>query len=533
MTRRSSLFLLATGLAGLAVLATSCGDRPAAWDAPPEMPMRALGAEGSIAVLDPPAGRVLLLGAASDLGLETASVPIGPGMVRADVTPDGSKILVLARGDVPRRSAKDRGPTLSVLAGRGMEGLQQRYALSDALSGLTIDPASAYAVVHAEPDDETFVSNPNELLIVDLGRAPDAENPLPVTLRSFGGRPERIDFTPPLGLPGGVTRLLVVQTDRDLGLIDLTNPAAGEVTIPLSESGKRARPSGLAVSDGDPDRDDDTRLAVRLTGDPTVVLLDLLPPAGNEGSSAFRAVPNLIALPAVPGDLAFVRTDGGLRLAALVPGKQALALVDPSNGLVSSVDLGTPFDRMTLVTDVVGAGDGGTDVALVWSSSTSSVALVALGTSVGTPYRSVDVIPLETPVAEVLDIPPPHAHQKLLASADGRSFFVLDLRERTAAPLFASRSGVSLSLSRDGARAWAFVEDNPEIASIDLDRLHPENVILPRPVSMAFDVARPDGGRALIALHALGTGGATVLDGRAPSLLSAREYAGFFLGGLE
>ncbi|MFO0658686.1 MAG: hypothetical protein U0165_02470 [Polyangiaceae bacterium] len=47
----------------------------------------------------------------------------------------------------------------------------------------------------------------------------------------------------------------------------------------------------------------------------------------------------------------------------------------------------------------------------------------------------------------------------------------------------------------------------------------------------AFDVARGDGGRAVIALHRQGGVSMTMLDGRAPSLTTAREYLDILLGG--
>jgi hypothetical protein len=63
--------------------------------------------------------------------------------------------------------------------------------------------------------------------------------------------------------------------------------------------------------------------------------------------------------------------------------------------------------------------------------------------------------------------------------------------------------------------------------------LHPRSFALGRPVNEVFDVARRDGGRAVVAIHAAGAVGVTVLDAEQPSLETAREYAGVLLGGFE
>jgi hypothetical protein len=44
---------------------------------------------------------------------------------------------------------------------------------------------------------------------------------------------------------------------------------------------------------------------------------------------------NLTDVGGVPSDIAFVRTDGGLRLAALVPTRSAAVLVDPVTSLTT------------------------------------------------------------------------------------------------------------------------------------------------------------------------------------------------------
>jgi hypothetical protein len=521
-------FLRALAIGSCALLA-ACAERDEIWDAPVEG-VQAFELEGAAALVDPNAARALLIAVNQDLGIDTVSVPIGTGFRTAQRTLDRKKLLVLSYGDVPQALVDDLPPTLTVIDGSAEPALDMQYVLPAPLSGLAVDPQGNFAVVHANDDDTGFVENPNELLVVELG---ENRAPKPLSLRSFGGRPQRITFTPELTLPKGPSRLLVVETDRDLALLDLENLAAADITVKLSTMGRMRAPAQVAISDGDPARDDDARLAIRLEGESSVVLVDMLPVPDADDESAphgFRPTPNEVFVGGVPSDVAFVKTDGGLRLAALVPALSAMTLVDPGSGIATEVALGAPFDRLSIVTEIVGAVNGA-DVALLWSSQSPHIAFVALGSSVGKPYKSVDRLELETSIAGVFDVPAPNAHLKVLGSPDGSTFVVLDLLTRTASPILAD-AGTELSVAPSGRHAWLVAPSVLGVAQLDLGTLHPKNLLLANTVKPALDIARRGGGRALIAVHPVGGYGITVLDADAPSIHEAVDYAGLLLGDL-
>lgn len=527
MRRAFFLPLLASALA-------ACGGRNPVWDSAPSG-LVSHGLNDAAAIVDTNGERVLMLSVNEDLTLDSESVSIHRGFATSATTADGKLLAVLSHGDVPRERAEDQGPVLSLLQGGAKPGLLRTYELEDPLSGLALDPESRFAVIYPSDADNSFVENPNELSIVDLTAAQGEANPTPLTLRSFGGSPQSFFFTPTLGLPGGGTRLLAVLTDRDVGLIDLKNPELGDITVRLSSSGERKKPVQIAVTNGEADRDDDARFAIRVDDDSSVILVDLLPAqAGTEGSSAhdFRPTPNVVFAGGVPSDIAFVNTDGGLRLAALVPSQKLLTLIDPATGIPTSVELGAPFEKMSIVTSVVGSSDKGADVALLWSTSSPTIAFVALGSTVGKPYKSVEKLELEDPVAAVYDVPPPNEHLRILSSYGQQRYTVLNLLARTPSPIQAS-SGATLSIAPDGQRAWLLSPSQPNIAALDMKSLHPNNLILKNPVASAFDVARRDGGRALVAMHALESVGVTVIDGVHPSLETEVSYASVLLGDLQ
>lgn len=521
-------------LVPLMSIVVGCGGRDAVWEDVPSG-LVSHGLDDAAAILDVTGERALMLQASKDLSLTTTSVPIQRGYATSATTPDGKKLVVLTRGDVPRQKITDQGPTLAVLQGGTKPGLLRSYELGDPLSGLAIDPESKFAVLFPSDADSSLVENPNELSIVNLDVAASETNPTPLTLRSFGGRPKSFFFTPTLGLPGGARRLLTVLTDRDIGLIDLSAPDKGDITVRLSSSGNRLEPVQVAVTDGDPARNDDARLAIRIGNDSSVILVDLLPAqAGTEGSTAheIRPTPNVVFAGGLPSDIAFVSTDGGLRLAALVPSQNAMTLINPSTGIPSTVDLGAPFERMSIVTSVVGSGADGADVAMLWSTSSPTIAFVALGSTVGKPYKSVDTLVLEEPVGSVFEVPAPNNHLRILTGYSQQRFFVVDLLARTASPILAP-TGAALTVAPDGLRAWLLPLGQSAVSVLDMKDLHPRSYLLGNSVSAAFDIARLDGGRALLAMHPTENVGVTVIDGEHPSLDAKISYSSVLLGDLR
>lgn len=518
------------GALALGAAVVGCDDRDPFFDRTASLDASSsVGLVDGVAVLDAPAQRYLMVTAQGDQQPVVTPVPIGMNLAKAQASADRSSVFVLTRGVLDRRRASDEAPALAVLGAGNAPGLRRSYVLPSALSGLSIDPVGTFATVFASGNDGDFAQNPNELLVTRIQEPASATNPAPVTIRSFGGRPQRLTYTPTLGLPGGNHRLLLVETSTDLGLVDLEDLSKPDITVRLSTSGGASSPAGVAFSDGANDNPTDARVAVRLASDRNVVLLDFLPSTEPTSPHTFRPFPNLVDVGGLPTDIRFVRTDGGLRLAALVPSTKSLTLVDPATSATTSVALGAAFDHLSVISDVVDASSA-TDVALVWSTSAASIAVVALGTSVGTPYRSIDRLELAEAVSTVLDVPAPNQHLKILIGASQRKIYVLDLQKRTVASV-ETQAGAQVAVTDDGGRLTMLSPAQTQLAIVELATVHPLNVNLERPLASLFDIKKLDGGRALVATHSIGGGGLTLLDALSPNLASSREVHGLFLGG--
>jgi hypothetical protein len=533
--RRSRL--APTGVAAVALLLVpACGGRSAVWDAPVGQ-AQPFALADAIAIVDPDANRVVLLTTDVARRARVEAVPIQRGMRAATASPDRSRLFVVSAGDAgetPPGGAAAQGPALEVVttsaAGR------HAYPLSEPLDGIALDPRGEWAVLFASKSSGGLVSNPNELLLVELGKpaatavAGAAANPVAHTLRSFGGKPQRFTFTDPLELPGGPRRLLIVETEQDVAIVDLLHPADPEITIQLTsgQDARRVHPAAVAVTDGDAGPND-ARIAIR-TDDRNVMIATLLPAADRDFSPSL----NLTDVGAVPSDTAWVRTDAGaLGLAALVPGAGKAVVIDPTTGLTVDVALPAAYQRLSLVTaaatkitttpgttagQVAGAaGPQPVDIALLWNANGGGVAFWELGRVAGQPYRSVETVGVTSAVTSVVDVGSAHPELKILQTRD-TAFFVLDLKARTSAPFQTSSSSLVISPSASGTRAWAYVPGSSQIASIDLQTLHATERRTERPLSSLFEIAASGaapgapGPRSLIALTQAGTWAAAIYD---------------------
>jgi len=528
-------------LLGLGLVALACGGRPATWSAPVG-DAQAFGLKNAVVLVDPPAHRAVALGVDASGALTETSLPTGHGVVATAVGPKGGALYILSAGHQGGLgdSQPDEPPRLTIIDGTKTPATSHDIpldVLSDPLNGLAIDPTESWAVVYAASGTGTaFVTNPNELVIVDLtGPKP----PQPVVLHSFGGHPERLIFAPPLMLPAGLGHLLVVQSDQDFTLLSLDDPTKPDITVRLADATAvtRPHPAEVVFDDGDPAKSDDARIGVRFDAQTSVMTLQLEPASGPSG---YAPTINVADVGGVPSAIAFVRTDGGLRLSALVPGRAAAVLVDPATTTTSVVALPAGYRSLSLVTASTVAPAGaaaGPDLALLWNGTTSlaGVAFWELGRASGLPFRSIETVGIDGVVTAVRDVPGKNDALKVLSTsggtAGGGAFFVLDLGARTATPLLTATPDVTLSVSATGDRVWAFQAGGLGLASTELPSGRVHSLTVDTPASALFEITRADGGQSLVVLHEGAGVGATVFDADTPNEAGRRIYGALLTEG--
>jgi hypothetical protein len=513
-------------------------------------PVTVEGLRNAAVVIDASLNRALVLRASADQLLAIDAVPIGKHVATTAASPDGSRVFVLSQGEPTRLSSRDEGPSLTVIEADRPDAAK-RYELPDALTALAIDPAGKFAIVYAgDGTGGSFIKNPNELIFVDLTADPKPkENPFLHTLPSnVGGSPKRLTFTSPLNFAGGARRLLVVETDRDVMLVELDDPSRPEISLPVTDPRTDARalaPAGIAVDPGDATAplDKPPVIAIRTATDDNVLIYTLRPSPGQPLD--FVPTPNLAFVSGVPSDIAFVRTNQGSRLAALVqaPTPEGL-LVKVDDNQTLAAKLKAPYRQMALVTGSVSGATAGSDQVLLYSGAgnVSSVAIWDLGKVPDAAYNDIDTLKsIETlnlggSVGSVVDVSDPAI--KVLTTGS-QSIYVLDLDQHKASPLNTT-GNVALRFSLEGDRAWAFLPAAPNLAQIRLAGPDVVPVVVDRPIDDVLEVARADGGKSLLAFHGLGAAasalgrstrgvGVTVFDANTPDAATSRRYSSVML----
>jgi hypothetical protein len=225
--------LLALGFAAAvaaAAVATAGLRRPVGvWSEPANLDST-YGMNGAVAILDAPADRVVLLVPGTNQNLKIEHVRIGRHVlngraVAAGQQADGCSRPATARGSAT--TSRTRARRLTVIScGDAVIPPALRADDADRSARRHRDRSDRGALGGLYPNDRTsaLVQNPNELAFLDLAQPPETATVVAHTLHSFGGRPQRLTFTQTLSLPGGARRLLVVESDQDLSLLDSRQP---------------------------------------------------------------------------------------------------------------------------------------------------------------------------------------------------------------------------------------------------------------------------------------------------------------------
>lgn len=485
--------------------------------------------EGALVVRDRGLDRLLFVRAPKLDSLEVTSHGIGKNVEEGGivVAPDQKRLFVLDRGgDAPEKEDNER-PSLAIFSGGTRDAEPTRVEMDAPMNQLVLDARSEWLAAYQA---DAYVTSDAEFLFLSLSEENlSSEEPrfVPKTIRRFGAKIEGVEFSDELTLPSGKTRFFAVRSRADLTLVDLSDLDAEEVTIklPTDRNNDPLPPVELAFDDGDEEDPFDARVGIRLEGSSDVVLLTLGAPR-NEGE-AYAVDVNIVDVGGVPSEIEFVRTDGGLRLAALVPSAQVAMLVDPATTLSERVELDAPYSHMTKITDSVPTLPDGGDVALLWGES-QRFAFWSLGSTSGTPYASVHSTALDFAVSQVLSVPDPdgtkNGHLKILVGAGG-TFFVLDLRSREATMLTTKSPTMRVMPSRDGERIWVTPGSGGVFSFVTLTNLHPEEVRVSPAMNYLADIERRGGGRAALAVHGDFAGLAvTVFDGENPKSTESRHY---------
>jgi len=515
------------GLASLALLAACDRDRLDVFARPLDT-LPAIGITGHVVVVEKndPAAYVVDV-ASPELGV--ARVPLGTDPVLAVARAGHDEVLVLTRGERGRDGVAPEDASLAVVAPGADDAPSRTYRLGSRFNALAQSDDGRFAIAFFDRGDATgsVLVNPNEIAVVDLDADPAETNPVPRTVRSFGGFPNAIVFSPSLPLPEGPRTLAVVLSDQYVTLLDLDHLDRSEITVPLTlpEDAHAVLPEQVVFDTSDPT----VYVRARASDDVFALRLGAVPP-GERISNDFRPQLSQLAAGRGPADMALFDAPDGRRLLVTSPGSLDARVIDVRSSRVTTIPLGTPAGHILLFS-AVAPGDPKPGPRALLLGSGPAVAFLDLEGIEDKTSRNVDVRPLAAGMSHVL----PRLDQGqviVMHGGGGVGLSVIDLGRRTSAPILAELPLSGSSWTVDGERLWVAPKGSDRAAFLELGSYSPGEVRLDTPLAGLVPLPAGDGPAPVVLLHATFGGHLTVLDPLAPDREHARTLRGFLLADL-
>lgn len=323
---------------GAALLLTGCPQVP---DAPSDSVVDPVELAGAIAVRSPGLGQVHLLSQGKS-GVDVVHLPYSGKPTATVVAPDRSRVLWL---DVAKRSlAACDGKTL------------QSYALPSEFSGVRAsDDAAAAVLFHpAGSAAGTSIVNSDEVALVDLKAPGGKDNPRVATVTGLTRAPLTARVAPPISAADGVHRLVWMEAQGRLGIVDFGPTQVRTAVVPLAADPQALMQPIRTVVQVAPGAAD-LYLLVDALNDVVHVRIDV-------SGAALQISLDQIAAGADPGDLHLYSAAEGLRVLVANVQAKSLSVLDPATGSGFELPIAAPVSRF----EPVAAADGKQRVLAWW-----------------------------------------------------------------------------------------------------------------------------------------------------------------------
>jgi hypothetical protein len=523
---RSALFG-SLAAAGILVLA-SCADRAKEFELAMS-PLQPVALLSSLVFVDSSVQTAYVLDVTRP-ALLPRQVAVGAAASTVARRNEHDEALVLCRGERGGVGVAPEASSLTVVPGSALVA-SRRYELGSPFNAIAQTPDGARALVHFRTGDGLagLLFNPNEIAIVDLDAPPSASNPVRRTVRSFGGVPTAVFFSPPMALPEGPRTLAVILSDAYVTLLDVDHPERPEITVPLAlpEDRRAVLPVQVLF---DPD---DPTVYVRASASDDIFALRLQEvPASERTSNDFHPSLTQLAVGSRPNDMALFDAGDGKRL--IVPSRVSsnVAIVDARSSSVTTIALDVAADRV-LVFDATAPGDPTTSPrALLYAadgtvSATTFVDLVQVEERRG---RNVETSSVGRPIVGAL----PLLSRGLMvlqhsSSTGAPGLSLLDLAARTSAPIYADVPLEGATFGTGDSRIYVAPSYGVRLGFLDLGTFVPGEVRLDASITGVLPLA---GVPIVAVVHSSYGGHVTLLDADDLRRERARSVQGFLLSDL-
>ncbi len=505
-------------VAGCALALLGCGGQSAVLDQPLSLLTPPTAFDHELVFIDTTSHRAILLDGASPSPeprpKAIADLPYGPALsVRRNGTHD--QLLVLCAG---QRSSSVADAEPAALALLDNDGSVRNFELGTTPFDTLIQSEDGrYAVLlRAKNDAGRLLGNANELAIVDLDAKAGTPAVTHKTPQSFGHTPTGAVFSKPMTIAGESRRLLVVLSAAEVTLIDLGHLDRRETIVQLGDSGRTINPTQVLFSDSDP------TLYVRGQASDDIYVFQLEPFPNDKLGNDFQPSINQLG-GGGPTDMQLFGKGAARRLLITSLKSQAI-VVDPTSSKATNIALPNAANKILLFTATApNDSKNSTTRALLYSQDSSTVVFLDLADIETRKERNIETLTLDQPIGSLIPLLSEH---KVVVLHRGTGVSVLDLAERTIAPITSSSALTDAQFDTTRERLWVAPSGQPRIGTLDLKTGATDEVLLDQNVELMvplFDAKR------VAIVHHSDIGFVTFLDSAAPSRQSAVSVRGFFI----
>ncbi|MEZ4392085.1 MAG: hypothetical protein R3A48_13385 [Polyangiales bacterium] len=533
MTHRIQRLSFSLGL--LAALASAgCHDRDEAFDTSLNA-LTPVTTGASMFFVVPASARAMVANLAQE-GAPLRSVPVGldPVILQARVdgaTPRG-EALILSRG---ARGDLGVSPEPGSLTALTAAGVTRRYALGSPFNALAQTDDGRFAMTYFRPQSASgrLLFNPNEVALVDLDAPPSATNPTLRTVRSFGGVPNDVAFSPPIEIGGVPRRFAVVLSDAYVTLLDLDHPARSEVTVRLTlpEDPRAIRPEQVLFDAAE------ATIYLRAAASNDVYVLKLNAVSATDAlQNDYRPTINQLAAGRSPADIALIGDAGARRLLVVSPGSRDARVIDARANTITTVPLDAAANRILLFNAAAPGDATPRDRALLYATGggVSAVSFLELTDIDARRAQNVETLNLGRGILSALPLLDRGVvmlgHQ---TSGGLGQLSLLDLARRTAAPIFAEVSLSGAQFDSDRRSLWIAPRGSDRVGFIDLQTFRPGELRLDESTELVVPLRGDAAGRnRVVAVHQGAGGWISVIDANDPRRETVRSLRGYLLSDL-
>jgi hypothetical protein len=449
---------------------------------------------------------------------EWLRVAISPGALHAERRKgDHDEALILCAGE---RGSADVDAEPATLIAIDAHAKLRKYVLGTTpFNALAQSDDGRWAILYRNGNQAgRSLSNPNELVVVDLDAAPKADTA--VTRKTPDGLAHTITnvlISPAFRIAGQSEdrQLLVLLSAAEVTMFDLGHLERRATIVSLDET-RTVNPVQV-VFDAPA-----ATMYVRAQSSDNIFMFRFEPHDNTELGNDFRPSINPISGGSGPRDVALFGNDSPQHLLVVSANAQAL-VIDPSSSKTTTLKL-TQGAEHILVFDGSSPSDANTRPRALLYSETGALTFIDPDELADQPSEHIEQLSAGTAIGGT--IPLLDQHQAVLLHASGVT--IVDLQKHTLTPIASSAPLSGALFDPDHERLWLPQSNQPWIGTLDLDTRSTDEVLLDVDVDQIvplFAIHR------LAAIHSSNIGYVTLLDLDEPGRTGAIALRGFFISG--